>query len=114
MAHSHDIGLSTWPFADAENTACFSCRHVLDDGQPVLRVAHDDDDGAWQFLCGESHELEDAKLVCLGCMIVGDRSLAELSDLPLGWCAERVQVSATWTREPNIIEDEDSGDDVDS
>jgi hypothetical protein len=62
---------------------------------------NDEDDGAWQFLCGQSHELEQARVVCLGCMIVGDKHLASPADLPLGWCAERTRVGSAWVREQN-------------
>ena len=110
--HSHDIGSASWPFEDSENTACYSCSHVLDEGHPVLRVAHDEDDGAWQFLCGQLHELEQGRIVCLGCMIAGDRQLMVLADLPLGWGADREQASSSWVRErnrPASDDDEDGG-----
>jgi hypothetical protein len=107
--HSHDIGCQ-WPFEDAENTACFTCSHVLEEQHSILRVAHDEDDGAWQFLCGQSHELEQARVVCLGCMIVSDRELASLADLPLGWCAERTCVGSAWVREQTQSESERDDD----
>jgi len=97
--HSHD--LPEWPFEDAQNTACFTCSHVLEEGYPILRVTHDEDDGAWQFLCGQSHELEQARVVCLGCMVVDERQLLPLADLPLGWCAERSDAGSSWLREIN-------------
>jgi hypothetical protein len=107
-AHSHN--LSHWSFDDAENTACFSCSHVLQEGYPILRVTHDEDDGAWQFLCGQSHDVEQARIVCLGCMVVRDEELAALADLPLGWCAERANVGSSWVRERNPTESEDGED----
>jgi hypothetical protein len=105
------MGPLKWLFEDAENTACFSCRHVMDEGSPILRVAHDEDDGAWQFLCGELHDSEDARLVCLGCMIVRDRQLMALADLPVGWCAGRDDIGSGWVRElsPAVTDDEEGG-----
>lgn len=73
-------------------------------------VAHDADDGAWQFLCGQPHELDDARLVCLGCMVVKDQRLVGLADLPIGWCADREDSEAPWVREVNDApEDEEGG-----
>jgi hypothetical protein len=43
----------------------YSCVHVLEQGRPILRVSHDEDDGAWQFHCGSLHETEVGRLVCL-------------------------------------------------
>ncbi len=51
--HSHDIDFQ-WPYEDAENTVCFTCSHVLEEQHPVLRVTHDEDGGAWQFLWNPS------------------------------------------------------------
>jgi hypothetical protein len=106
-AHSHDTGLLRWPFEDAENTACFTCSHVLEEKRPILHVTHDEDDGAWQFLCGQAHELHQARVGCLGCMIVREEQLAALADLPLGWRAERTHVGSGWVREQNPTANED-------
>lgn len=81
--------------------AAITCRHILE-GKPILCVTHDEDDGCWQLLCGQSHVTSDAKVVCLGCMVTRDASLARLADLPLGWRAEREGISSEWTREPNL------------
>ena len=99
-SHPHKFENDVWPFSDPENVAAISCRHVLD-GHPILRVSHDDDDGCWQLLCGSAHSSEDAKVVCLGCMLKRDPSLAELADLPLGWGADRESLLQPWTREVN-------------
>ena len=40
---------SEFPFKDAQNTACFTCCHVLEENKPILYVSHDQD-GFWQFL----------------------------------------------------------------
>ena len=102
--HSH--ALLSWPFADVEDTASFTCVHVLD-GSPILRVSHDED-GDWQFLCGELHDTADGRVVCLACTVVRDQSLIELADLPLGWGADRDDPDLPWTRQRNEAEpDED-------
>ena len=42
-----------FPFYDAPNTATITCCHILENGEPILYVSHDEDDGMWQFLCGK-------------------------------------------------------------
>jgi hypothetical protein len=108
--HLHDIGMP-WPFIDADNTAVFSCRHVIEEDHAILRVSHDEDDGAWQFLCGQPHIQEDARLVCLGCVVLRDKTLTALADLPLGWSADRDGPGLSWVREvnPPMVDDEDDG-----
>ncbi len=54
-----------FPFYDAPNTATITCCHILENGEPILYVSHDEDDGMWQFLCGKAHETDEAKLVSL-------------------------------------------------
>ena len=78
----------TWPFTDVENTACFTQRQIVEHGHPILLVAHDEDDGCWQFLDGsENLKIADGTLVTLGSVVELDPSLGEVADLPLGWVA---------------------------
>ena len=106
MAHVHKLPPGGWPFDDPENVASFSCRHVLE-GQPVREVSHDDDDGAWQVLCGEAHEDDDIRIVCLGCLVEREPGLVVLADLPYGWCAHRESPDSPWVRALNECDDED-------
>ena len=100
-----------WPFTEAENTACFTQRHVVEQGHPILLVAHDADDGCWQFLDGSDNlKMSDGKLVTLGDMVQIDPSLAEVADLPVGWIAWRDDVDAPWEREPSEPDDDDEPD----
>lgn len=96
MSHSHTF--TSWPFPDAVNTASFTTRHVLDGSKPVVEVYHDHD-GDWQFLCGTTTDVADLKLVCMGCMLERDPSLADLADLPFGWSATRDGQGGRWTRD---------------
>lgn len=110
MTHAHDLSGQAWPFADPDNMAVFCCRHVLE-GAPILYVTHHEEDGAWQFLCGEGgHESEHARVVCLGCMATRDRALLPLADLPLGWSAERENAHSGWVRRPNSSESDATED----
>ena len=83
-------------FYDAPNTAAIVCCHIIDDGKPVLYVSHDEDDGMWQFLCGSTHETDEARLVSLKSVFDLDNSVGELSDMPCGYCAERKTENDNW------------------
>ena len=98
--HNHGFASGEWTFLDPQNVAAITCKHILQ-GAPVLRVTHDEDDGAWQLLCGAPHEQDDAKIVCLGCMVKRDPSLLSLSELPLGWCADRNEARSDWIKSRN-------------
>jgi hypothetical protein len=94
--------MSDWPFADPPNVAVFTTRGVIEDGRWVAHIAHDADDGAWQFHGNDPAppSAEDARLVSLRSMIARDPGLADLADLPLGWIAERAAPDAPWHRRP--------------
>jgi hypothetical protein len=87
-----------WPFDDPSNLAVLTVWAVLDGSEPILRVCHDAQDGAWQFLNGGPVSEEDAAVVGLGEMLERDPSLRELADLPEGWIAERADVCSPWMR----------------
>lgn len=109
-SHGHNLGDLRWPFAGPENVEAICCIHVLDGDRPILRVSHDDDDGMWQLLCGGLHEDSDARIVCLGCMVKRDTSLVELSNLPLGWGADRDGPDGQWVPSENPpLDDDDQG-----
>jgi GNAT superfamily N-acetyltransferase len=95
-----EIRMTTpWPFEDTRNTAAITTRQVLE-GAPILRVAHDADDGSWQFLCGTTDETSDGRVVGLGSLCDRDPSLLGLADLPEGWSAWRERPGAPWRRNP--------------
>ncbi|MCA1566237.1 MAG: DUF2185 domain-containing protein [Acidobacteria bacterium] len=88
-----------WPFSDPPNVATITTTKVLDEDHPILLVTHDEDDGGWQFLCGTTNDPEDGRVVGLDCIYNRDPTVAELSDLPLGWRAWRDAVGLPWHRE---------------
>lgn len=55
----------TWPFADPWNVAVFTTRQIVRDGEPILHVSHDWDDGAWQFHTGAGRVYERDAMVSL-------------------------------------------------
>ena len=87
---------SGFPFDDAENTACITCLHVMNENKPILHVSHDMDDGMWQFLCGGSHDTEDAMIVALREVYLHDTSVSSVATLPLGRSAERKDLNSKW------------------
>ena len=84
------------PFDDAPNTMAIICSHVLEQGDSILYVSHDEDDGMWQFLCGSSHEISDAKLVALEEVFALDNSIAKIADMPRGCIAMRQNKQSNW------------------
>jgi len=85
-------------FPDSNNTAVYTTRQVIREGLPVLYVYHDEDDGAWQFMCGTSNKVSDGMVVALEEVLELDPSLEELGDLPLGWMAWRASRGKPWSR----------------
>lgn len=88
---------TTWPFHEGKNRAVFTTRPVLHENLPILIASHEED-GDWQFLCGTTNHLGDAKIVSLGCIFERDPTLAEIANLPKGWRAERQAIGAPWHR----------------
>ena len=86
-----------FPFYDAPNTATITCFHILENGEPILYVSHDEDDGMWQFLCGKAHETDEAKLVSLKSVFDLDNSVGILKDMPCGYYADRKTENDDWT-----------------
>ena len=87
---------SDFQFTDDPNTACFSCVHVLEEGKPILSVTHDHD-GGWQFLCGQEHDEEEAKIISLKQATEIEPSVNGLYAMPTGVGAERASTGADWT-----------------
>lgn len=90
--------MGDWPFDDPENVVSMTVRQITHGGQPILYVAHDADDGMWQFLTGGPVQMADAMIVALREVYDIDPSISELADLPLGWTAERSAPGQPWRR----------------
>ena len=97
--------MSNWPFADPPNAMTITVRQIMHDGDPILYVVHDADDGSWQFLTGGKFVRGDSLLVGLERMVQLDATLLELADLPLGWQAERSAKDQPWRRSESPYED---------
>jgi hypothetical protein len=88
---------SAFRFTEPENTACFTCDHVLNKQRPILYAVHDAGDGAWQFMCGQNDHTEaNAKLISLKQATEIDDTINDLFEMPLGVGAERESITAKW------------------
>jgi hypothetical protein len=87
-----------WKFSDPPNVAVIASRAIIDDGDWIARVFHDEDDGAWQFHNREEPNASEAAIVGLQEICELDSSVEELADLPLGWFAWREAKHSPWKR----------------
>ena len=93
-----DTNKTEYKFKEAENTACFVCDHVLSKQRAILYVAHDKEDGSWQFLCGQDdHTDANAKIISLKQATEIDSTINDLYEMPLGVGAERKNTKDKWT-----------------
>ena len=90
-----------FPFKDSPRVAIITCTHIINDNEPILYVAHDADDGCWQFLCGREHDTEDAKVVALEEIYDIDKSIGKIANLNYGWCATRENINDKWNIRSN-------------
>jgi len=88
-------------FVEPPETTVFTTSRVTEQGYPVLVIAHDADDGAWQFLCGTTNDPRDGVTTTLGRILARDPEIDELGDLALGWIAWREDETSAWVREPH-------------
>jgi hypothetical protein len=88
-------------FKDKPNTAVFTTKFVMYESHLITYVAHDSEDGTWQFLSDDEipNMQEMAMLVTLTQVLKVDPTLLELADLPLGYCATRESASDKWKTE---------------
>ena len=90
---------SGWRFADEPTVGVFTTKRVMSGEDPITRVFHDAEDGAWQFHGPDDSTAEGALYVCLHCIVDIDGSINDLADLPVGWCAWRESPTSPWMRE---------------
>ncbi|MFY9561320.1 MAG: DUF4262 domain-containing protein [Terriglobales bacterium] len=98
-ANDPDSSLHDWKFTDPPHTGVFTTKRVMTGEDPVTRVFHDLEDGAWQFHGPGESKREDLTYVCFHHILDKDPTIKELADLPRGWCAWRGKVTELWSRE---------------
>ena len=82
-------------FADSSDTLCFTCCHVLEENKSIRYISHDED-GSWQFLCGQNHTQEEARVLSLAEIVGIDKEVGKLSHLKYGEYAEKDVGSDRW------------------
>ena len=89
-----------WPFHDDPSVVVFTSKGVVEDGDWIHFVSHDEEDGAWQFhnIDGAPENESDTRIVTLHTMLKIDPGLSAVADLPLGWIAWRDTVNGMWKR----------------
>ena len=85
----------TFPFYDKPNTAVFTCVHVLNKERPILHITHDEN-GDWQFLCGDNHREDEARIISLAEAYDIDKSVGKLAKMEYGSCADREDGNSDW------------------
>ena len=98
-----DAGMHGRSFIDSR------VRSIVARQNPVLLVAHDADDGSWQFLDGSDQlTVADGCMISLQQIVAMDPTLAEVADLPLGWMAWRGQPGEPWQGAEKEEDDDDN------
>jgi hypothetical protein len=97
--------LFKWKFPDQPHTGIYLSETVHNGTEPVTYVSHDED-GDWQMLGDSMSDGGGPVLSCFHHPVDNDLSLNELTDLPIGWYAERERPGEPWIRRQ--IEPEDS------
>jgi hypothetical protein len=90
---------AAWPFEDPPNVAVLTTSDVVRDGDPILLVTRDAQEGDWQFLAAPGASMERAMLVALSEIVELDATVTVLADLPQGWRASRAGPGSPWIRE---------------
>jgi hypothetical protein len=94
------MATSVWPFEDPRNCAVFATREVIRGDEPILFVSHDGGDDSWSFIGTSDGTLHNGMIVALEEAVALDPTVAQLADLPIGWCAHRSSPNGRWIREP--------------
>ena len=88
---------ASYYFKEPESTACFVCNHVMNKERPILYVAHDSDEGSWQFLCGfDDHSDDSARIISMKQATLIDPSINALHEMPEGIGAQRASINDRW------------------
>ncbi len=87
-------------FSEHKNTMVITTKDIVNGKKDILLVSHDEEDGIWEFLDGDTAVEEDATIISLFEIVQLDESVNVLYDLPLGWLAYRQNKNLCWKRYP--------------
>lgn len=85
-------------FKESEKTAVFTTKFVVLENKEITTVYHFKNDRTWQFSSSDEFENFEkvAMIVGLGQIIKKDKTVMEISDLPLGYFAFRKSKGDKW------------------
>jgi len=86
-----------WMYHWLRGTASIQTPEVFEREEPILLVAHDDDDALWQLI-GSTDAADKGEIGHLHHAIDEDQTLLDVLDLEPGEEAERSTVGGPWTR----------------
>jgi hypothetical protein len=87
------------PFTETPDLGVFTSARVMERGEPICLVFHDED-GDWQFLSGYEERAHEVRLVHVEHIIGWDDTVVAIADLPRGWKAWRESPEHQWMRQP--------------
>jgi hypothetical protein len=90
----------SWVFNEKRNVMVLTTKKIINSNELIKTVYHDEEDGMWQFLDGTDITEDGAMVVGLEEVVEIDKSVEEVSDLPLGWVAWREEKGRPWFRRP--------------
>src|SRR5262245_8035360 len=102
------------PWDDPSDIAVVTTQEILDGRLPILLVIRDPGPGGWQFLDGEPLEGRDPVAIAKPDLLQLDPRLVEVTNLPVGWFAEREQPGAPWRRARSSGGDEEQSNSNDA
>ena len=83
------------PISYFSGGVAFTCSHIIEDNKPILYVKHDEE-GDWQFLCGDNHSTEDGRIIDLNEAIDLDPTIYKVGNLKCGQAAVRESKESEW------------------
>lgn len=86
---------ATWD--DPLNPIGITTEAVAQKRKPILRVAHDDGHGGWQFY-DDAESLKGPVVLPKEDLLKLDSSLSAIKDLPVGWEAVRKDTKSPWVK----------------
>ena len=87
-----------WPFDQPRDCATVTSAEVMQSGELITHVYHDEADHGWQFHPANGTTTADMMLVALEELVKIDPSILEVATLPPGWMAIRSACDGAWTR----------------
>ena len=90
--------MENFSFSENEDVMVITTKDILNRKKDILFVAHDGDDGTWQFLDGDEVNVENAAIVSLAEIVSFDHTINVLFDLPLGGFAYRKSRKEKWIK----------------